>query len=58
MMNNKKELIRLKYEIEKKREKLNEIVLNKIDKNKILQFSQELDILIAEYISYTVKMAE
>lgn len=57
-MNNKKEMLRLKYKIEEKREELNEIVLKKIDKKEILKFSQELDLLIAEYLSSIFKIAE
>ena len=57
-MNNKKEMLRLKFKIEEKREELNEIVLKKIDKKEILKFSQELDLLIAEYSSSVFKIAE
>ncbi len=39
----------LKKEIEKKRIELNQIVLEEFSKDKIVQFSQELDTLINEY---------
>lgn len=57
-MGNKDEIIRLKEEIERKREKLNLIVVNKIDREEILKFSQELDILIMEYTSYVTRSNE
>lgn len=44
-----KNIRKLKDEIENKREKLNNIVNQGIDKDKILKFSQELDLLINEY---------
>lgn len=39
----------LKEEIQIKREELNKIVLDELDKDRILKFSQELDILISKY---------
>lgn len=54
MIKNRKIKI-LKEEIEKKREQLNKIVIEEISKDKILKFSQELDVLISEY---TCKVAE
>lgn len=42
----------LKKEIENKREKLNRIVINEPNKEEILRFSQELDILISQYTKY------
>lgn len=47
--------IKLKREIENKREKLNKIVINEPNKEEILKFSQELDILISEYTKYRNK---
>ncbi len=45
---NKKEL---KEEIQMKREELNKIILEELDKDRILKFSQELDVLISQYHS-------
>lgn len=44
-------LNKLKEEIRKKQEKLNRIILEGKNKDQILRFSQELDILITEYLS-------
>jgi len=44
-------LNKLKEEIRKKQEKLNKIILEGKNKDQILRFSQELDILITEYLS-------
>lgn len=41
--------LKLKEEIESKRERLNEIVISECEKEEILKFSQELDILISQY---------
>lgn len=45
-------LEQLKEEIRQKQEKLNKIVLEGKDKEQILRFSQELDILISQYLSF------
>lgn len=50
-----REIIELKEEIEEKREKLNKVVLDSKGKDEILRFSQELDILITKYTSYMTK---
>lgn len=42
----------LKEEIENKREKLNKIILSEPNKEEILKFSQDLDILISKYTKY------
>lgn len=39
----------LKKEIEKKRIELNQIVLEEVSKDRIVEFSQELDTLINDY---------
>lgn len=44
-------LNKLEEEIRKKQEKLNRIILEGKNKDQILRFSQELDILITEYLS-------
>ena len=44
--------MKLKKEIEDKREKLNKIVIDEPNKKEILKFSQELDLLISEYTKY------
>ncbi|MBU5311539.1 aspartyl-phosphate phosphatase Spo0E family protein [Tissierella carlieri] len=41
----------LKEEIQKKREELNKIVSEGLDKDRILRYSQELDQLISKYYS-------
>lgn len=41
----------VKKEIQKKREELNIMLLNGLDKDKVLNFSQELDLLINKYYS-------
>lgn len=41
--------LKLKEEINNKRERLNKIILCEPDKEKVLKFSQDLDILISEY---------
>ena len=46
------EQIKLKEEINGKREKLNHIILYESDKAEILKLSQDLDILISQYIKY------
>ncbi|MBU5425804.1 aspartyl-phosphate phosphatase Spo0E family protein [Tissierella pigra] len=53
------ENVRLKEvrnEIEQKRKELNEIIVEGIDKEKIVTFSQELDVLINKY--YFLKVEE
>lgn len=42
-------LERLKEKIEKKREELNELIIDGLKKEKVLLFSMELDELISEY---------
>ncbi|NLV88739.1 MAG: Spo0E family sporulation regulatory protein-aspartic acid phosphatase [Tissierellia bacterium] len=49
--NNQITLGQLKEEIRQKQEELNKIVLEGKDKEHILRFSQELDVLISQYIS-------
>lgn len=44
--------LKLKEEINNKRERLNKIILVESDKEEILKFSQDLDILISEYTKY------
>lgn len=44
--------VKLKKEIENKREKLNRIVTEEPSKEEVLKFSQELDILITQYTKY------
>lgn len=39
----------IKQEIERKREELNMSVIKRLDRDKILRASQELDVLITEY---------
>lgn len=51
-MKKEKYIVKLKKEIEKKREKLNKIVIDEPNKEEILKFSQELDILISQYTKY------
>jgi len=46
----------IKQRIEIKREDLNKIIIEGLDKEKILNFSQELDILISEYYSVCKKI--
>ena len=41
--------LKLKKEIENKRERLNKIIISECDKEEILKFSQDLDILISQY---------
>lgn len=48
-MKNEENIIKLKKEIEKKRERLNQIVISESSKDEILKFSQELDVLISMY---------
>ncbi|NLY84856.1 MAG: Spo0E family sporulation regulatory protein-aspartic acid phosphatase [Tissierellia bacterium] len=50
---NKKQntLRQLREEISRKQEELNRIVLEGNDKEQILRFSQELDVLISKYLS-------
>jgi len=45
----------LKEEIEKKRSELNKIIIEGTEKDRILSFSQELDILISRYCSNQLK---
>lgn len=51
-MNKQEYEIKLKREIEDKREKLNKIVIDEPNKDEVLKFSQELDLLISEYTKY------
>lgn len=48
---NQNNLGMLKEEIRRKQEELNKIVLEGKDKEQILRFSQELDVLISRYLS-------
>lgn len=48
---NQNDLGMLKEEIRRKQEELNKIVLEGKDKEQILRFSQELDVLISRYLS-------
>ena len=48
--------LELKKEIENKREKLNKIVINEPNKEEVLKFSQELDILISQYTKYLLNI--
>ena len=48
---NQNDLGMLKGEIRRKQEELNKIVLEGKDKEQILRFSQELDVLISRYLS-------
>ncbi|WP_313757599.1 aspartyl-phosphate phosphatase Spo0E family protein [Tissierella sp.] len=45
----------IKREIQIKREELNKILLEGLDKDKILRFSQELDLLINKYYSLYIQ---
>lgn len=49
IMTNDKLLEKLKNQIEEKKRRLNEMVLEEINKKEILEFSEELDQLILEY---------
>lgn len=42
---------KLKLKIEKMREELNYMVMNDLDKNEVVNLSQELDIMINEFLS-------
>ena len=48
-------LEKLKEKIEKKREELNELIIDGLKKEKILLFSMELDELISEYYNLEKK---
>ena len=45
-------IVKLKAEIENKRERLNKIVISESSKEEILKFSQDLDILISKYMKW------
>ncbi|HAE92869.1 aspartyl-phosphate phosphatase Spo0E family protein [Tissierella praeacuta] len=45
----------IRREIQIKREELNKILLEGLDKDKILRFSQELDLLINKYYSLYIQ---
>ncbi len=46
---------KLKLKIEKMREELNYMVMNDLDKNEVVNLSQELDIMINEFLSKEYK---
>lgn len=52
-MEEKKEVDILKSEIERKRRELNNIILKERDKELIVKFSQELDLLINQFYNNT-----
>ena len=49
-----KGLTKLQEEIEYKRNHLNNIIIEEIDKFEIMKISKELDVLITEYIHQTI----
>lgn len=51
-MDKDKRVEELREEIHRKRDELNKIVAEELDRDKILKFSQDLDQLISKYYSY------